>query len=116
MTRVFLCILWLSTLPLAAQSWLERPGDEALTGEVLRAELIRAPLVFFDNGQSRFSAGGAYSYTYFEGNTAFGSYVITDDGQVCILFRNGFARCDRYVRNAGRLVMLTQSGERFPIR
>ena len=74
-------------------------------------------LTFFDNGQSKFSVGGAYSYTYANGGgTAFGAYDVAEDGTVCIAFRNGFGRCDRYVQSGGRVVMLTEKGERFPIR
>jgi hypothetical protein len=63
-----------------------------------------------------FSAGGAYSYTYASGDSAFGRFEIGEDGTVCIAFRNGFTRCDRYVENGSRIVMLTQKGERFPLR
>lgn len=74
-------------------------------------------LTFFDDGQSKFSAGGAYSYTYANGGgTAFGAYEVGEDGTVCIAFRNGFGRCDRYVESGGRVVMLTEKGERFPVR
>ena len=74
-------------------------------------------LVFYDDGQSMFSVGGAYSYTYANGGgTAFGQYSISDDGTVCIQYRNGRARCDRYVESRGRIVMLTANGERYPVR
>ncbi|MEM7723371.1 MAG: hypothetical protein AAF376_13485 [Pseudomonadota bacterium] len=87
-----------------------------MSGATLRAAIVGQRIVFFDDGRSRYSPGGAYSYTYFEGGTAFGSYDIAADGQVCIAFRNGFSRCDRFVENNGSLVMLTEDGQRFPIR
>ena len=43
-------------------------------------------------------------------------FEIGEQGQICIQYRNGFGRCDTYVRNAGRLVLLTEKGERFPVR
>lgn len=74
-------------------------------------------LVFYDDGKAKFSAGGAYSYTYANnGGTAFGRFDVAADGKVCIAFTNGFGRCDMFVQNGGRLVMLTEKGERFPIR
>lgn len=99
-----------------AQTWSDRAGDAALTGAALRHALLGRTHVFFDGGQARFSDGGAYSYTYGSGGTAFGTFEIFDDGRVCTVFRHGFERCDRYVVNAGRLVLLTEDGLRFPIR
>jgi len=76
-----------------------------------------ATLTFFDDGQSKYSSGGAYSYTYANGGgTAFGQFEVRPDGLVCITFRNGRGRCDMYVRSRGRTVMITSRGERFPIR
>lgn len=73
-------------------------------------------LIFYEGGQSRYSVGGAYSYSYQGGGTAFGRFQIEGDGTICIAFNNGRSRCDAFVRSHGRLVMITQSGDRFPIR
>lgn len=91
-------------------------GDIALSrGEVM--EMTSQSVVeFFEGGQSRYSAGGSYSYTYQGGATAFGHFVVTQDGMICITYRNGRDRCDRFVHSHGRLVMLTQDGQRFAIR
>lgn len=79
--------------------------------------VTRGPvLTFYDGGQSKYSAGGSYSYTYDQGGTAFGTFDIGEDGAVCIAYRNGHSRCDRFVRSHGRLVMLTEDGQRFAIR
>lgn len=111
-----LVFLMMMASPAVAQGWAVRSGDEALTGAALRAVIEGQELVFFDDGRSKFSAGGSYSYTYANGGgTAFGAWRIDGDA-VCIAFRNGFARCDRYVRSGARVVMLTQKGERFPVR
>ena len=93
-----------------------RQGDHRLTGDELVALTAGNTLTFYDDGQSRFSVGGSYSYSYASGATAFGRYEIGQDGQICVQYRNGFSRCDVYVRNSGRLVLLTARGERFPIR
>ena len=114
--RSFITLLFLATAA-AADSWNIRPDDMILDRPQVSAMIEGKTLTFFDDGQSKFSAGGAYSYTYANGGgTAFGAYDIQPDGTVCIAFRNGFGRCDRYVQNGARFVMLTEKGERFPIR
>ncbi len=100
-----------------AQDWNLLAGDTVLDGGSIGQITDGSALTYFDDGVSRFSAGGAYSYTYANGGgTAFGSFRIGDEGQICIDFRNGMGRCDLYVRSGGRLVMLTQRGERFPVK
>lgn len=92
-----------------------RSGDEVVDP----ATLLARSLTFYDDGVSRYSPGGSYSYTYSAlngGGTAFGTYQIEADNSLCVLFRNGFDRCDLFVRNAGRLVLITQQGERYPVR
>ncbi|MEL6467898.1 MAG: hypothetical protein AAFQ58_23290 [Pseudomonadota bacterium] len=114
--RLLLALL-LTSSAAHAEGWAVRPSDTALDRLAVLALIEGRVLTFFDDGQSKFSVGGAYSYTYANGGgTAFGAYEVGDDGTVCIAFRNGFGRCDRYVRSGERLVMLTQKGERFPIR
>ena len=101
----------------SAEDWNIRASDTVLDQQAVAAVIEGNTLTFFDDGQSKFSIGGAYSYTYANGGgTAFGAYSIGADGTVCIAFRNGFGRCDRYVESGGRFVMLTESGDRFPIR
>lgn len=90
--------------------------DRALTREEVVSMTGQHLIEFFEGGQSRYSVGGSYSYTYRGGGTAYGRYNIGADGTICILFRNGRDRCDRFVQSHGRLVMITQTGDRFPIR
>jgi len=93
-----------------------RDGDRVLEKEALTERLVGRSITFYDNGQSNFEPDGGYSYTYYQGGTAFGQFEIGDDGVVCIDFANGFSRCDRYVENDGRFILLTADGYRFPIR
>ena len=110
-------LLCLMSVPAGAQEWNLRGSDRVLPRTEVVALIEGQTLVFFDDGQSKFSTGGAYSYTYANGGgTAYGRYEVGADGTVCIAFRNGFGRCDRYVESAARIVMLTQKGERFPVR
>lgn len=107
----------LSASPVAAQDWNLRDDDLILNRDAAAAMTDGRTLVFFDDGQSKFSPGGAYSYTYAnDGGTAFGIFTVMNDGRVCIEFRNGFDRCDMYVRNKSLLILLTEKGERFPIK
>lgn len=111
-------LLFLLCLPVSlwAAGFQLLDGDVALNHEEVVEMTQRRVLTFYDGGQSHYSVGGSYSYTYEEGGTAFGSFTIALDGTVCIAFRNGRSRCDRFVRSHGRLVMLTEDGLRFPIR
>lgn len=111
-----LCCFGLS--PSVGWSWDLNPGDIPLS----TAELTVLPgqsFVFFDDGEAQFGEDGAYSYTYSAANgggTAWGSYRISEDGSICVDFINGATRCDIYVHSNGRLVLITEEGQRFPVR
>ena len=103
-------------LPAWAQDWNLRGSDEALSAEEIGTSVVGRTLTFYDDGQSKFSAGGSYSYTYGGGGTAFGTFEVGADGVICISYANGWSRCDKYVRSGDRLVVLTEDGERYPVR
>ena len=116
--RYLALIICLAAGPVSAEGWALRPGDIPLGRDELAA-LAGRTLTFYDGGQSRYSAGGAYSFTYSAengGGTAFGTYRIAEDGSICVDFRNGFSRCDLYVRNGDRLILINEKGERYPVR
>ncbi|MEM8538010.1 MAG: hypothetical protein AAGF56_09130, partial [Pseudomonadota bacterium] len=71
---------------------------------------------FFDGGVSFFSVTGSYSYTYPDGGIAYGNYALREGGVVCSTFNHGFSRCDMYVNDGTRLVLITEGGTRFPVR
>jgi len=114
MNRLLILAL-IAAQPLWAAEWPTKPDDVPLDRDQLAA-LAGRTLTFYDDGQSRFSAGGAYSYTYASGESAFGTYAIAEDGSVCVQYRNGFSRCDLYVRNKGRLILIDEKGDRYPVR
>ncbi|WP_300071872.1 hypothetical protein [uncultured Ruegeria sp.] len=114
MIRLLILAMFIAT-PLWAAEWLTKPGDVPLNPEELDG-LAGRTLTFYDDGQSKFSAGGAYSYTYASGESAFGTYSIAEDGSVCIQYRNGFGRCDLFVRSSDRLILINAKGERYPVR
>lgn len=114
MTRYLILALFAATSATAAE-WATKPGDVLLSAEELNG-LAGRTLTFFDDGQSKYSAGGAYSYTYASGESAFGTYSIAEDGSICIAYRNGFSRCDLYVRSGERLILIDEKGNRYPVR
>ncbi len=117
MTR-FLILALLAATPATAAEWATKPGDVPLSPEELDA-LAGQTLTFYDDGKSRYSAGGAYSYTYSAANgggTAYGSYHIAEDGSICVAYRNGFSRCDLYVHSGTRLILIDEKGNRYPVR
>jgi len=116
MRLVTICFLTLLCGPALAADWALRDTDRVLTRDEVEALTAGRTIVFYDEGRSKYSAGGAYSYTYASGASAFGRYEIAEDGTVCIAYNNGFGRCDRYVETGDRIVLLTEDGLRFPIR
>lgn len=116
--RHLILALLLVPLPAAAAEWQLKPGDRPLSAAELAA-LPGQAFRFFDGGESRYGAAGAYSYTYSAengGGTAWGSYRLLPDGSICVDFVNGFSRCDLYVRNGERVILITEEGARFPVR
>ncbi|WHP68177.1 hypothetical protein [Phaeobacter inhibens] len=95
--------------------WVDdQPYDEEALG-ALPGQFF----VFYDDGEALFGYDGAYSYTYSAANgggTAWGNYRVAQDGRVCVTFVNGMSRCDQYVTNRDRTVVITSDGQRFPVR
>ncbi len=108
-------LLW-AAMPAAAQDWAVRAGDGYLSDAEMRAEVVGHRLTFFDNGVSDYGTDGDYSYTYDGGGTAYGVYTLGENGVVCAKFQNGFDRCDMIVRNRDRLIVITEKGDRYPVR
>lgn len=102
--------------PAFAQDFNVYDGDRTMTSQEIRTDVEGQTLVFYDNGESVFGPDSSYSYTYDGGGTANGQYRVEADGVICIDFENGWSRCDKYVRSGERIVLLTEKGERYPIR
>lgn len=112
--------LWivLAVLPCVAfgQQFQTLKNDLVLSRSEVEALTVGKILTFYEGGTARYAVGGAYSYSYAGGATAFGKFEIRPEGAVCIDYRNGRVRCDLFVHSHGRIVMLTESGKRFPVR
>lgn len=112
---------WISAAILAAgaaqaQEWKTRDGDILFAQADLRARLSGEELVFYDGGQSVYLADGFYTYTYGGGGTWHGKWRVSEGSVVCVDYVTEVTRCDMIVENAGRLVVLTEDGQRFPVR
>ncbi len=116
---LFLCLAFWPYATLAtAADWVLRPGDQPFD-QVDLASLAGQSFTFFDDGRAAYGDQGAYSYTYSAengGGTAHGSYNIAQDGSVCVVFANGRQRCDLYVRNGVRVILISETGDRYPVR
>ncbi len=104
--------------PAAADGFALQEGDAPFAREAMISRLSGEILTFYDNGKSRYYADGRYSYTY-DGDvreSAGGYWQVREDGVVCVEFITGHARCDQYVQNGARLILLDQKGDRYPVR
>ena len=93
-----------------------RDGDALFSDGELAEALLGASHTFFDGGRSSFSTTDLYSYTYPDGGVAYGRYEVRDGSVVCTFFNHGFERCDTYVKNGERLVLINEEGVRFPVK
>ena len=90
----------------------ERYGQTELTG-LLSDHAVE----FFDGSVSRYRGDGIYSYKYTEADRPWlGAWQVTAQGQVCVTFDNGSNRCDTFVSDGSRMVMIIADGTRFPVR
>jgi hypothetical protein len=82
--------------------------DDLLTGKVV---------TFFDGSKSTYGPDGSYGYTYTDDGPVWrGEYTYRDDSRVCVDFENGSSRCDTFVLDGDRAVLITDDGTRFPVR
>lgn len=114
MRYVVICALMAA--PVWAETWKMRDGDALLGQAELEAILSGQELVFYDDGRSLYGEDGYYSYTYGGGGTWEGRWRAEEESVVCVTFVTNVTRCDRIVRNGNRLVVLTEEGERFPVK
>jgi hypothetical protein len=114
--RAFILMSIALAAPAVAAGWAMRDGDTPLGKADVTAFLKANEVRFYDGGQSEYGAAGAYAYIYDGGDRAEGLYRIEEDGSVCVDFVNGWSRCDLYVRNGGRVLLIDQKGDRYPLK
>lgn len=116
--KYFLLPLLALALPVAAQDYDIRSNDTQPSADDLVAYIVDRDLIYFDDGTSRYNADGSYAWTYsaVNGSSVWpGLYTVTDN-IICIDFESGTARCDMFVFSGDRLTLLTDNGERYPVR
>ena len=116
MRCVLTAIALLSAAPVFAQDWNVRPWDDVMHVDEVQALLVGETVAFASGGSSYYGPDGRYKYAYKGGNTFEGDYALQSDGSICVEFDNGRRRCDLYVRQGDRLVLITETGRRFPGR
>lgn len=110
---LFLSVL---ALPAFAQDGV-RSNDELLDRQAMADLLTGQVIEFFDGSKSRYASDGTYGYTYTDDGPVWaGRYEVFEASRVCVDFDNGSARCDLFVRDGERIVLITADGVRFPVR
>lgn len=105
--------------PAAAQDYAVRDSDTVPNTADLSMLILDRDLEHFDGGTSRYNTDGTYAWTFGANNggeTHPGTHRISDNATVCITYASGSERCDRFVQSGDRLVLLTDDGQRYPIR
>ena len=89
------------------------PADERLDDGWFASE-VYGGTIEFDGGVETYNLDGSYIYTYDQTEEGWDApeYRFYENGMRCIAYDTGL-RFDLYVKNAGDLVMITSSGERF---
>lgn len=100
-----------------ATEWQTKEGDRLLDRDELETILRGHEVEFHDGSRASYGADGSYGYLYAGDDSAHaGRFETGEDSAVCVTFENGAARCDLYVMNGARLILITESGLRFPVR
>jgi len=113
--RFLLALILLST-PAWAQDGI-RASDQILDRAAM-SDLLSGHIVeFHDGSKSSYAPDGTYGYTYTDDGPVWsGQYEVQSDSRVCVNFDNGSRRCDQFVKDGERVILVTEDGLRFPIR
>ncbi len=94
-----------------------RASDTRFDSEALKAHLGGRVMEFFDGSKSSYSSDFSYAYTYVDSGPAWtGTWSTDNESRVCVVFDNGSSRCDFIVSDGDRTVLITEDGDRFPVR
>ncbi|WP_108852754.1 hypothetical protein [Albidovulum aquaemixtae] len=116
MNRAAILVILSLVQPAFAEGWGMKSGDVVFTKAELSEFIAENEVRFYDGGHSEYGPDDAYAYVYEGGDRAEGRYRIEEDGSVCVDFRNGWSRCDLYVRNGGRVLLIDEKGDRYPLK
>jgi len=94
-----------------------RATDRLYAVEELSGLLSDHAVEFYDGSVSRYRGDGVYSYKYTEGDRPWlGTWRVPEAGRICVDFDNGSQRCDSFVDDGARMVLVIGDGTRFPVR
>jgi hypothetical protein len=94
-----------------------RTSDVILDKTGMSALLSGKVVTFFDGSRSTYARDGSYGYTYTDDGPVWrGQYTLDQESRVCVIFENGESRCDMFVMDGERAVLITRDGTRFPVR
>ncbi len=96
------------------QNWATRPGETPMDGSALKGTFTGNVVTYEDGTVTRFYKDGGYARTS-GAETATGSYVIADDGVVCLQSDHGERDCGIYVDRNDTMVLLDQAGGAYPV-
>ena len=111
--RAAFFVILLSAGPGFADVWNVRPWDTRLTHMEIETHVIGQKIAFPDGAVAIYGDDGSYSYIYDGGNRFDGTYKMVSDGSLCVTFENGTDRCDLYVMQGDRLMLINEAGGRF---
>lgn len=115
--RYFLGFLLCANLASAQTALGVRDSDTRLAPAALSTLLSGHIVRFHDGGFATFGADGQYAYAYDTGDQIWrGVYEVQEDSRVCVDFENGFSRCDTYIKDGERLILITDKGDRYPAK
>ena len=118
MRRMLSAVMVASALAGQAGAQVGVKETDRVYGKAELAGLLSGHAVeYFDGSISRYRDDGAYSYKYREDDRPhLGTYEVVSDGRVCVDFLNGSSRCDSFVFDGQRMVLIIAGGTRFPVR
>lgn len=116
----YITLLILLASPLAAQDYALRDSDDAIFWIDLRDMIDARDIEFYDGGVSTYNfTDQSYAWTYSAengGGVWSGTFMMWEDGTLCITYESGRERCDVFVMSNDRLTLLTEDGQRYPVR
>ena len=113
--RIAFTLIALTSMPAFADG--HRTSDVVLNAAGMKDLLNGQVVTFYDGSKSTYATDGTYGYTYTDDGPVWrGQYTLEDDSRVCVAFENGESRCDMFVMDGERAVLITRDGTRFPVR
>ena len=92
--------------------WNFADGDQRVTGEFVKNLVLGKKLRYDKAGTEHYNSDGSYMFTYQKEKWIPKGYEFFEDGMRCLDYRNGL-RCDMYVVNSKKLVMINSQGYRY---